>query len=430
MGKVPNSIIPFPSSGGQMDYHILDLQSAVTYVRSRLEAVNLLDVHGPLTAQEISDGNLNAVFRVFEVDGPRSVLLKQGLPYLRVAGEAWPLSQERADFEARSLSRQHGAAPGLVPRPYWHDHDMAVNVMEDLRGHTVIRAPMIAGTRIENLGETIGRFLAATLYASSDFALGSAAKRHLSVQFQNVELCDLTEALVLTEPFYAPPNRNNCLPELQAELDSLQADGPLRTRVAALKHQFMTCTQALLHGDLHTGSVMASGPDARGHSDLRVIDSEFAFFGPMGFDIGLFLANLLLNAVSQGGHAPDAAERRERRAYLKRQMRACWITFEAEFRQRLQDSRSPSWWEQAFQNEFLASVLRDAAGYAGCELIRRTVGFAHVLDYDALEPQEMRLAAGHENLKLGRILILQADTLGTYQDFEHLAWAGLEQEEM
>ena len=408
-----------------MNYHILDLHSVLDYVKSRPEAATLLDVTGMLAAQEISDGNLNAVFRVAEVNGPRSVLVKQGLPYLRVAGEAWPLSQERADFEARSLARQHAAAPGLVPRPLWHDHEMAVNVMEDLREHVVIRAPMIAGIRLENLGETIGRFLAATLYASSDFALGSTAKRQLSAQFQNVELCDLTEMLVLTEPFYPPPNRNAYLPGLQRDLNDLQADAPLRAEVARLKHRFMTCGQALLHGDLHTGSIMASAPDAQGVSDIRVIDSEFAFFGPMGFDVGLFLANLVLGAVSQAGHAPDPAECRARRTFLRRQMRSCWTTFEAEFRQRLRGAQSPSWQEDAFQDALLRSVLQDAAGYAGCELIRRTVGFAHVLDYDSLHPETVRLSAGQQNLKLGRQLIMQAGVLQTYDEFERAVWSNL-----
>ena len=302
---------------------------------------------------------------------------------------------------------------------------MAVNVMEDLRDYRVIRAPLIAGIRLENLGETIGRFLAATCYGSSDFALGSTIKRQLSAQFQNVELCDLTEALVLTEPFYPPPNRNAYLPGLQNDLDDLQADAPLRAEVARLKHRFMTCGQALLHGDLHTGSIMASTPDAHGVSDIRVIDSEFAFFGPIGFDVGLFMANLVLGAVSQAGHAPDPAEYRERRTYLRRQMHSCWTTFAAEFRQQLRGAQGPSWRERDFQDAFLRSVLQDAAGYAGCELIRRTVGFAHVLDYDSLQPEAARLSAGRQNLKLGCQLIMQASRLHTYDEFDRAAWTDL-----
>lgn len=36
----------------------------------------------------------------------------------------------------------------------------------------------------------------------------------------------------------------------------------------------MNCAQALLHGDLHSGSVFAND------SGIKVIDPEFAFTGP------------------------------------------------------------------------------------------------------------------------------------------------------
>ncbi len=34
-------------------------------------------------------------------------------------------------------------------------------------------------------------------------------------------------------------------------------------------------------------------------SETKVIDPEFAAYGPFGFDIGQFIANLLLNALSR-----------------------------------------------------------------------------------------------------------------------------------
>lgn len=35
----------------------------------------------------------------------------------------------------------------------------------------------------------------------------------------------------------------------------------------------------------------------------QIIDPEFGFYGPMGFDIGAFLGNLVLAFYSQDGHA-------------------------------------------------------------------------------------------------------------------------------
>jgi 5-methylthioribose kinase len=42
----------------------------------------------------------------------------------------------------------------------------------------------------------------------------------------------------------------------------------------------------------------------------QVIDPEFAFYGPMGFDIGAFLGNLILAFFSQDGHADGKNDRK------------------------------------------------------------------------------------------------------------------------
>ena len=142
-----------------MTYRIIDAETVIEYVRSHPKARDVIDVNALLQSAELSDGNLNFVFRVFEKDRPeRSILVKQGVPYLRVAGESWPLSPARAGFEARALELQHRFAPGLVPIPYWFDETMSVNAMQDLRHHNVMRKPMVDRVRFENLGATIGDF--------------------------------------------------------------------------------------------------------------------------------------------------------------------------------------------------------------------------------------------------------------------------------
>jgi 5-methylthioribose kinase len=67
----------------------------------------------------------------------------------------------------------------------------------------------------------------------------------------------------------------------------------LRTEVADLRHVFMTSAQALLHGDLHSGSVMVG--ERQGAHVVRVFDPEFSFVGPIGFDLGLYWANALVS---------------------------------------------------------------------------------------------------------------------------------------
>ena len=68
------------------------------------------------------------------------------------------------------------------------------------------------------------------------------------------------------------------------------------------KYKFMTQSQALLHGDLHSGSVMI------GTDSVQVIDPEFSFMGPMAFDTGNYAGNLYMAWFSQ----PDTGRQRKR----------------------------------------------------------------------------------------------------------------------
>jgi 5-methylthioribose kinase len=63
----------------------------------------------------------------------------------------------------------------------------------------------------------------------------------------------------------------------------VQLGAAAHVAISRLKLKFMGSPEALIHGDLHTGSIMVT------QSETLVIDPEFAFYGPMGFDIGAVL---------------------------------------------------------------------------------------------------------------------------------------------
>lgn len=83
--------------------------------------------------------------------------------------------------------------------------------------------------------------------------------------------------------------------ELTDAAKNIWNDQEVILEVAKLKQGFETEQEALLHGDLHTGSIFAS------ETETKVIDPEFAFYGPVGFDLGQYTANLLLRAVTRNG---------------------------------------------------------------------------------------------------------------------------------
>ncbi|KAL5579436.1 hypothetical protein UlMin_011878, partial [Ulmus minor] len=105
----------------------------------------------------------------------------------------------------------------------------------------------------------------------------------------NVKMCRLTEEVVFSDPYKVFQFNHWTSPYL--DNDALKAE------VAEMKSKFCERSQALIHGDLHTSSVMVT------HESTQVIDPEFAFYGPMGFDVGAFIGNLILAYFAQDGHA-------------------------------------------------------------------------------------------------------------------------------
>ena len=53
----------------------------------------------------------------------------------------------------------------------------------------------------------------------------------------------------------------------------------------------------------------------------------------------------------------------------------------------------------------MQNIFTDAVGFAGCELIRRTIGLAHVADLDEITNKETRIQAKKQALSLGKELI-------------------------
>jgi 5-methylthioribose kinase len=343
-----------------------------------------------LTCNEIGDGNLNLVFHIKEEDKARGVIIKQALPYAKVVGESWPLTLQRNKIENHALKVHGQLVPDLVPELYYFNESLALTVMEDLSHLQIARKGLIDGNEYPLLSEHIGIYLANTLFYTSDFGMNQQEKKLLAKEFVNPELCKITEDLVFTDPFY-DHDTNNFELELTSVVEDLWKDEGVKLEVAKLKQKFLTAGEALVHGDLHTGSIFAST------TETKVIDPEFAFYGPFGFDIGQFIANLLLNAISKEEKQRDS---------LYNHVIKTWDVFSSTF---------STLWEQEGSEIFtkingyldytLHEIFEDTLGFAGCELIRRTIGLAHVADLDGIQNDERRINAKTQALLLGRSLI-------------------------
>ncbi|BAU26840.1 5'-methylthioribose kinase [Aneurinibacillus soli] len=392
-------------------YRMLTEQEAVEYARN---IPDLFPANAKLTSREIGDGNLNFVFHIQDEISNKSIIFKQALPYARVVGESWPLTLDRARIESEALILQGELCPGFVPQVYHYDIEMALTVMEDLSAYEIMRKGLVARKYYPNFAKHIGTFLARTLFLTSDLALHPYEKKKRVASFSNPELCKITEDLVFTDPYYDAAT-NSFNPLIREQAEALWHDDAVKLEVAKLKEGFLTRTQALLHGDLHTGSIMAT------EEGTKVIDPEFAYYGPMGFDIGAVIANLVLNYVAQEGHASDVQERESYQAYLLDTITGIWTTFEAEFRTLWAEKAvEPSAAIPGYVDDYVRRLLQDTLGYAGCKTIRRIVGLAHVWDIESIEDPAVRAHSEKLALAIGRELILKRESISSVEDIADL----------
>ncbi len=379
-------------------YHPLTEQEAIE-IAARIQEV--FPPNAALSSREIGDGNLNLVFHITDAVSGRSLIMKQALPYAKVVGESWPLTLDRARIESEALVIEGRLAEGLVPRVYAYDPELALTIMEDLSDHVIMRRGLMELGRYPKFADDISTFLANTLFYTSDLGMNQQDKKLQAGRFINPELCKITEDLIFDDPYTVSSN-NNYEAAIEDEAEALRTDEALHLEVALLREKFLTQGQALLHGDLHTGSIFIR-PDS-----TKVIDPEFAYYGPMGYDIGAIIANLLLNYAGQAHWSADDAGRADYRAYLLDTVRSVWTSFEAKFR---------TLWEQdcvdrlarasdAYKNDYMQRLLQDSIGYAGCKMVRRIVGLAHVADIDKIPDAALRESAQRTALRIGKALIM------------------------
>ncbi|OQY30119.1 MAG: S-methyl-5-thioribose kinase [Anaerolineaceae bacterium 4572_5.2] len=401
-----------------MAYYVLDEKNIIDYIKSLPEMAERFSADAQLDIIEVGDGNLNLVFIIKEVDAPENaVILKQALPYLRVAGDSWPLTRERMRYETQALLKQYEVAPGLVPAIYAFDHEMSMVVMEYLDKHEIMRKPLVARKRFPKFTDHISTFLVNSLFYTSDLYLGGVEKKLLMATFVNEQLRKLQEDFVYTNP-YMESEENNWNALLDAEVQDVRHNAELKMAIADIKNDYMNNSQALIHADLHTGSIMLN------QEDTRVIDPEFAFFGPMAYDIAAILQNLILNYASHFAHTKDPVERADYQNYLLETVRGIWNEFARKFDETWAANNKgelvpQKYWdfpggEAAFaeyRRRYIARILQGVAAHGGVKFLRRMMGIVSVWDLSSIEDPQKRAVAEKFSIQVGIRWILASKTI-------------------
>jgi 5-methylthioribose kinase len=404
-------------------YTALNEKTVVDYIKSRDSMAKVFSPDARFAVEEVGDGNLNLVFIVKnENDSSQEVVLKQALPYLRVAGDSWPLTRERMRYETQALLKHNELAPGLVPEVYDADEEMSIVIMEYLSDHEIMRKPLVAGQRFPDFADHISTFLVNSLFFTSDLYLTGVEKKLLMAKFTNEQLRKLQEDFVYSNP-YMESEENNWNPLIDPEVQAVRQNAELKMAIADMKQDYMNKSEALIHADLHTGSIMLNT------EDTRVIDPEFAFFGPLAYDVGAVLQNLILNYLSHYGHTSDKEKRDSFQAYILELVRDIWNEFARKFDEVWAENNRgelvPSkYWDfpggdEAFaeyRQRYIANLLQETAGHGGVKFLRRMMGIVSVWDITSMEDPEVRAVAERAAIRIGSRWVLERKTVTSIDD--------------
>ncbi len=406
-----------------MAYHPLNETSVVAYIKKLPAMAEIFSDFDHMSVDEVGDGNLNLVFIVRNDGRPQeSVVLKQALPYLRVAGDSWPLTRERMRYETLALRKYNELAPGLAPMVFAYDEEMSLVVMEHLRDHEIMRRGLVARKHYPHFVDHISTFLVNSLFFTSDLYLTGPEKKLLQAQFVNEQLRKLQEDFVYTNPYMESPE-NHWNPLIDDAVQGVRSDAQLKMAIVEMKQAYMTHGEALIHADLHTGSIMINA------GDTRVIDPEFAFFGPMAYDVGAVLQNLVLNFLSHYGHTADRGERERYQAYVLDLITGIWNEFARKFdatwvANHRGELAPPAYWQfpgggdafTAFRQQYIHHLLQETAGHGGVKFLRRMMGIVNVWDITSIGEMEKRAVAERLAIRIGRRWLLERHAISGIGD--------------
>lgn len=385
-------------------YFLMNEKDILEYSKEKLK---YFDSKNKITCKEIGDGNLNYVYRV--KNNKKSVIIKQAGVHTRSNSSGRILDINRNKREAEILTYYGKKFPKLAPKIFYIDETMKLFIMEDLKDCIILRDALIKGKILYHLPEQITDFIIETTLSTADFFTDAFSKKNEVIKYTNKELCKISEELVFTEPFFNLLKENVFSKRLKKYVEKeFYKNKKLQFEAAKLKYEFMNNPQALIHGDLHTGSIFTND------KYIKVMDCEFAFYGPIGYDLGTLIANLIFSYV----YHLNITNNKKFMRFIYNAINDIIKLFKKKFLIKFKkDIKDISAKNEEFKKYYLDNVLKYSFGICGLEIIRRTTGCARVKEIESVSDEKKRADIEYSLLKIGKEVIMQREKLIKVADF-------------
>lgn len=360
---------------------------------------------------EIGDGNVNYIYRLYNED--QSMIIKFSDDHVRSNANR-KLSSSRNKIEYNILKKQGELSGGLVPKLYGFSEEKKLIAMEDLTGYKVLRIALEKKMIFPNFGNSMAKFLYDTLFKTTDLVSDSKTKKNAVSELVNYDMCEISERLVFTEPYLNQQGLNSFAEENRRYVEeNIYNNKKLHSEVAKLKLNFMTSSESMIHGDLHSGSIFIND------EGIKVFDPEFAFYGPMGYDIGNIVASLLITAMIDDFENHNKVS--DFSKWLKKSVIEIIEGFINIYNEDYEKNvMTPMFNNDEFKSFYLSKILCETAGYAGTEILRRTIGVAKVLDIDRVKTEPDYNVIEKRLIDIALELITNRNNLTSLEDYRKL----------
>jgi len=341
---------------------LLTTQTVADYAKNALGPLgddSPIKVALELSAEEIGGGNLNYTFCVKDAVGG-GCFVKQAPDFIKVLGKDAKLHKERMELEVKyyqECTAVLGAvANEYLPQIHHFDTNQMVFIMDFLAGYEVMQATLNSGTHTPAHSQKLGTVLGLLHAKTHSSKVPKEVAEKFTGDFKNEALRSLQLEYVYSkafreneEPFDGRPAR-----ECAKTVHSNEAFVTAMDNLKSLYKGEDATDLSLCHGDLHPGSVMICPQPPFG---IKIIDPEFAVYGPPGLDVGCVLSGYILafsKDVQLGGNG----------------------TVQHECATQLWTSYAKAVKEGGLLDQQVEKIGQDAVGFACAEAGRTCLGFA------------------------------------------------------
>lgn len=362
---------------------------------------------GEGSQEEDGDGYVNFIFRIHTDKG--NFVLKQGQELARTGRD--PIAMYRNKLEYDSMRIRYAIVPEYSPFLKFYDAENNLFVMEDVSSLRIVRFQLNKNRMFPDLGRKCGECMAKMEFYTSEYFLSREEYRKLQAKFANTEMRKIMEDGMFMDIFNTEVERG-LGEEFNTFARGIMYDPRFETERFKLRRNFMSHADGLIHGDMHTSNIFAS-EDA-----MKVIDMEFSFIGPFGYDLGYLTGNLI-SQYCAACFKPFASEadRREFKAYLLATIKSLFETYFKTFAACWdKDAKERYQGADGLRRSIFDEIMRDAPGYAAIVNWFRCTGEIEYPDFEVIGNLEDKRHAQTLSLMMDWQLMFQREQFMSVDD--------------